>query len=728
MAEHQGIFSIAKQLGLGIGADVAPKHFRVDKYLAEKDMEFVGRDNMGRMLARQLGTGKIAEINIQGIYDEFKFPAELRNELVPVFNTPDNPIQKSPLGFERFALKATGNEKGRVNFLKKRFNGVVVHPEQGLVVNDDGVWYAIDPQGLGDGTAWEKTQELTKDMLDLGDVGISLVSNAAALAITAALVPETGGASLTGTLALGGVLSGAARTSLGRYFGTYEASPEEQVFDIGVETILNMGSQFIAPGMKAGAVGFASAINRFNKTASKATQSLWKGMVTRLSANGNSRAVETLYEEPRAVLNVIKEFSSGANQVDDIIGGVQKEKARVLQRIFEDGVEELPKRFGKMLQGIMDNPKAKAIKFNVYEAIAGFGEEMEKAGFGRVVRVAKDGTILRDIEANLVDEAGKPIVKAVTNLPKGGTFKFQPFSEFEKNAQGVTTPLDSQGLAAIESTLKVLNKAVRGAPQTSGKQAAAMIQRMERQINADAKALFEGKTPASARAIISKTSSSIKEVLRKKFDEVGLRNEYKNMLDLYGQFGDAVRIAREALDDSSGARMRGAVNDLFRKSGQVKQIIKKGGSETQKSLGDSLVDLLGPKGEAMMKRARQLESAEVFAPIWPKITTSNIGAGGIVGGAAFGGFINPVTAGAIAAQASPRGTALQAQAAKNLGVGARSVLNTTVAMGEWLKGLTPKQIRALIKDENLIANVIRQTLQAGDVAEDISGQLTGANE
>lgn len=203
--------------------------------------------------------------------------------------SPDAPLNKSPLRFEdRFNL-ALGNKAGNVKKLQTMFEDVQDDGEGNLVVKKDGLWHRVDGNTFGDADAWSATKGIMKG-LGAGVAALSdftgttggrklaksivkgdavaeetlgeLAENApmgAAIGTAVAAGALTGGLGLAGFAAAGANAAGAAsaagiletaRTSLGRLEGTYEATPEQQLKDIGFEMLLNFGGTFIPGAVK----------------------------------------------------------------------------------------------------------------------------------------------------------------------------------------------------------------------------------------------------------------------------------------------------------------------------------------------------------------------------------------------------------------------------------------------------------------------------------------------
>jgi hypothetical protein len=223
-------------------------------------------------------------------------------------------IQKSPLSFGDRTALAVGNDRGRLNYLKKRYEDARLDKD-GFKVKKDGLWYAADPEGRGEGSAWDKTKELVTDIT--ADIIPELTHTAAgALAGLITIGKASTGVGIPASIAGAGLLqataqagSSAVMSSLGRYYGTYQAEPLEQMLDITKEAALAgvMGHVF-----KPGAKNIGQEISKSMKKSIKDPNWIqrWRG----------NRAAE-LNGITDDGLNIIKQRG---NQVADKVANLDK--------------------------------------------------------------------------------------------------------------------------------------------------------------------------------------------------------------------------------------------------------------------------------------------------------------------------------------------------------------------------------------------------------------------
>lgn len=233
----------------------------IGKVLAQQDLEFAGMDEAGNYLVTDL-EGRTGKFNVDKF---FKSKNIDRSKIDFSMNTPDEPVDTSPVEVLDRAKLSLGNKAGSIDYLKQKFDAVKYNPEGELVVKKAGVWHRVDPESMGS-NPWEMTKELVADLADVsptvGLVGASLAAGAA-----------TGGSSLFAQAVAQGATGGAVegiRTSLGRAVGTYKATAEEQIADIGLEMLMNFGGQYAAAGISTAGKSGVGMLRKAAQNLSKA--------------------------------------------------------------------------------------------------------------------------------------------------------------------------------------------------------------------------------------------------------------------------------------------------------------------------------------------------------------------------------------------------------------------------------------------------------------------------
>lgn len=167
-------------------------------------------------------------------------------------NTPETAQNKSPLSAADRLKLSLGNEKGNIQYLKQRYQDAqVVYDDHGkptkeIAIKDGSTWYRVNPKNGDIQDPWERTKEYLKD-------AASYAPEALGVGVAAATDVMTGGASIPESAAIAGGTTAAVRTSLGRIVGTYDATPAEQAYDIGFESLLNAAGAKIIAGVKPSA-------------------------------------------------------------------------------------------------------------------------------------------------------------------------------------------------------------------------------------------------------------------------------------------------------------------------------------------------------------------------------------------------------------------------------------------------------------------------------------------
>lgn len=180
---------------------------------------------------------------------------KLTGEKIPLplsGNSPETAMNKSPLSATDRMNLSFGNVPGNINYLKKRYQDAKqVTDDKGkltpdLAVLDGGTWYRVNPVNGDIQDPWERTKEYMKDAATYAPE---------ALGVGVALGTDfvSGGASTPATAAIAGATAAGVRTSLGRIIGTYDATPAEQAWDVGFESLLNAGGSKILAGVKPSA-------------------------------------------------------------------------------------------------------------------------------------------------------------------------------------------------------------------------------------------------------------------------------------------------------------------------------------------------------------------------------------------------------------------------------------------------------------------------------------------
>lgn len=232
--------------------------------------------------------------------------------------SPETAMNQSVVdGLTRFQM-SFGNKQGNIQKLREQFEDVQEiknkegKPTGELAVRRGPHWYRVDPSNGDIADPWEKTKEYMRDVADLGPVGVGVGVAAAPLLAGAATV---GGAAATAAAA--GAATGAINTSLGRIYGTYSATPEEQLEDIAYETGISAltGGVFKA-GAKPTATAVAGMLEKGKAGMSKmseATKGAFRSMFGKFTSIGE-RNFNTLVDNTDDVVKTMRTFDSMAEK------------------------------------------------------------------------------------------------------------------------------------------------------------------------------------------------------------------------------------------------------------------------------------------------------------------------------------------------------------------------------------------------------------------------------
>jgi hypothetical protein len=349
----------------------------IGKLLEKQDLEFAGTDEAGNYLVTDL-EGRTGKFNV----DRFLKAKNIdRNKIDISFNTPDMPMDSSPVELTDRLKLSVGNKAGSLEYLKQKFDNVKYNPEGELVVKKAGVWHRVDPESMGS-NPWEMTKEIVGDLADvaptIGLVGASIGAGVATGGVATGF--QAAGATLSGTAALAlnaggqaaaGGITESIRTSLGRAVGTYKATPEEQMSDIGMEMLLNFGGQYVGAGVAAVGKRGVGMLSKAAKNLSKANPE-GQGIIASVVGPvvGGADNVDRLLKNPEVVTKHLDEaITAGKSeaeavqhlvqgQVDDLVK-IADQAPRALSKVWDDGVTTLKETATETFEaGVQDIKKS----------------------------------------------------------------------------------------------------------------------------------------------------------------------------------------------------------------------------------------------------------------------------------------------------------------------------------------------------------------------------------
>lgn len=610
------------------------------------------------------------------------------------FNTPENPVEVSPLTLgERFATRGVGNTKGSINYLKGKYDDVKYDADSGkMVVNNKGVWQSVDPSGLGGGSAWDKTKELAKEVADNSDMllsGYAMAKGAAGGAIAGA--PLGPGGAIAGGILGAGAASGAAagiRTTFGRALGTYDATPEEQLQDVALETVIGMGGQAVGPGVKMGLDKLVKTGTVLKGMASRGTQDVISEVYGGMTGVGQP-AMRALMKDPGKMVGQMKDLVAKAGPGADyntIRGEAIKQGMADITAIAEKAHGQLPNRYGKLLNEIFDEAGEKGFKADMTSIADDSMKSIEAAGLG----------------------------KFVSKTPKGPK-EFVPFTSESAASHIAETGGDAISMTPemIKTVKPIIDDIVAMGKQGTleGRNGAKAITAFQKNLNRLKDTAFRSNSDPTLERMTMAAVNGFEDGVSKAFDNVGLGAKYAQKAQLYGQYSNASNMARKIVRDASGGK-------------EAEKVLKTVLSEADRNLVPKgqvglIIDLAGGDAAKTFEKLQLRDAASKFSSFRPRwglagsgtagataaLTGQTVLQKGLAGTASSIGILPAAGIAAGATQLSPRFVAGQSAVAQ------KALPYAGKAM-DFVKSLGPKQLAQLLKDDKAFGALIGQSAKA----------------
>jgi len=596
-------------------------------------------------------------------------------------SSPASAINKSPLSLVDRMKMSIGDEKGKLNFLKEKYSEVQPMRSGSLAVKDkDGMWYQVDPDGAGQGDAWDRTKEIAKDIL--GDYAGTIGTTAAVIGATAA-APATGGASLVaaGAAGLGAALT---RTSLGRLIGTYDATPEEQLKDVALETVLNVGGQAFALGIKPTA---------------QVVGSMFK------------KGAQTLKGLPEESINILAKAQGNISGVgEDVAQTWIRNSDEVGQALLENGKGAVSSEAvtQNLLQKNIANTKAIA-----NETRAGLSK-WYATNMDEVIKEA-GGKFNPSVSSSVKESLSEYAEKGFGEMLPNGTFKLKPLKELlsmQQASGNVSVISDPKGYRLLKDFVNDVNRYAAQADQV-GKDGVRQFIAFEQQLGQKIRELsldaaesggkeiidlFKNVKASIQNKIMDNTSKSLASAGVKK-DVVGM---FGNIQKQYSTLKDALNPILDAHTSAIRKGSSDAYANLYNNLFKVSSLSPKG-SLAKGSL-DTALFALGEFSPNIAKNVQQIAVNKAAAASLP------LTRGGFLGQSSVGLLTTPLT--------SPR---LNFQSAKLAGSALKGL--------EWMKSLDPNMKTQLFQDpkalSQFMSTVVNTPMVQDSVKNDLMGQVLG---
>lgn len=609
--------------------------------------------------------------------------------------SPDSPLNTSPLDIlDRFKLSA-GNKVGKLQYLKAKYQDATMDKAGRFLVQKDDSWYRVDPDGLGSGDAWEMSKELGKDIADRVFTGVQGVAMAgrsgpataaiaalanagasdgidmllesmpeddvgikkalAAMGITAATPMIVQGIRqikanpmALKNLGKGGLAFGATeavRTSLGRAFGTYEATPGEQLQDIGFETLLGMGGQIIGLGTKPSYAMLKEAAAKVSDTMGTAGKDVLSSLMS-VSLKEPKWAMRRALDSP-GTLDRAKEAvraiprGSDPSEALDFIQGKQND---ILRTFAKDASEGLQKEYRSNLNELLQ-ATPETFSADVGKIASNAQVELANAGYGKIVPISGGKSQFKMLdETEIANMIGAP----ADQLPK------------------IIGPKTQQ---ALQEVTGILNRYAK-LGTLSGKQGAQKTIELKRAIRESFDDIIGPDTPASIKQVVLGVKNNLDEGIGQTFADHGVADPFVKMNNAFAEKRDAVTMLTSAVNSRNPQEVDNVVKRLASKSGQYKSL---------KDEAKALASIAGPNGQAAMQTILDWEASKSFLSFAPKsLEGSSVG---LVGRGL----------GLVTQQSNPRMVAQEIRAAR---YGAKGL--------DFIKGLGPKQLDAFLANDQAV--------------------------
>lgn len=553
--------------------------------------------------------------------EEFVDPAQLGLQVLEDYangSAPEFAINQSPLDLtDRFKM-ALGNKAGNLKFLKQKYEDVRLEGDN-FKVKKDGAWYNVDPTGLGTSDPWEITKaiasavlphgmgnlipvdpkvkaELAGDVIDMVPMGAQIAAGVLGAAGGGLVGGPVGGAAGAGLAS--GALE-AARTSLGRLADTYEATPEEQLADIGWEALLGVGGETVALAAKPTMKGLMKAMEWVNGNASNTA----KELISHTTAGLNGQPVQSIrraLDAPKEVMGELREgmakLSPGqspleasaplARKQNMILKGMARDSHDALQGRYRENLGELlkttPDNFSVDIKSIMDQSKMDLVE-------SGIGKLDDKGNL----------EILNDMElAKIFQVPEKQIPKMLPGDAADATRQMARVINLYSNIGTLSGKSGAKKAIELRKSLReAFDQVAEGSPVTD-----ALKQKM------------------------GQVTNPMFEKIGQSFADHGVGKQFEQMNTQFAKYADQVKLLRKV----AGSKNPNEV-DAF-----VKKLVSKSGSF--QSLKDEVQTLAELIGEDRVQKLLNIESAKAFLGYAAKTsTTQKIGPA--LGGAALGTLI-----------------------------------------------------------------------------------------
>lgn len=679
--------------------------FDLNQFLADQELKLqdVGEDGSIKV---QLPDGSVGDLNTKSIEEDFGIKLA---DMEMIYNTKESPLEKSPVSpSDRFKLDI-GNTKGGLQFLKKKFEEAEISEEHGLVVKSKGVWQKVDPEWWGNGDVFEMSKEILGDTAELGQEAIDVISSGVGAMIGSiiggvgggALAAPTGpgvvagvGAGMTagatvGSVA-GGTLGARLRHSMGRAYGTYDASPEEQMNDEFWEGLMGLGGEAVGVGAKVAGPQIVKAMKSISEGANNRVREAVKSGIRFFNETTDDN-IDLFLDAPDRVMGKIDTLKKMAEEkgvtptTANLKELVKKSYIGQTEALLDKFPKKLSAKFGATRGRMLADPSIQKFDLDVAQPAVQTLGEMQNSGLVKYVDgkfVAQDATqLLKELEGT--ELISKPRAKELNVL---------------KDAVGLLNNAVKQGrLQGKEGAQNALQiRSVLGDLQATLGQYGSR--------NASA---FAGSLEAPLRAM----RNSLNEGFQSKNLSANVRESFEESNKLWRENASKKNIVQALNYQIKNNRNMGDV-------AKIESFVNKmsGNQLSFAEFADDLSKTIGD--EPLTKNFAELRAAVDFLPMVPTFK-------GISGGIAAGGILG-ATGTSLGTAAAIGGGVLAATGPRQLGTVGKYTLQTSKAAKELAQatgGKAAKGFRAFKSYMATLDPVQRKKLMSDERAV---GQMFGA--
>lgn len=676
--------------------------FNASQFLQSQGLKLVGANDDGSLQV-QGQDGKV------GKFEPAKFlaaqgvnPAEIAIKA----NDPSTALPDSPVSTVDRVKLAFGNTKGSVDYLSKKFEGVQVDKNSGIVVQDKGVWKQVDPS-LFKGDGWTLSEALKDTVEGVAGIGAQVAGQIAG-ATAGAAAGFAGGAAagaaagpvgsfatgvyggIAGGIAgagAGGALGEEVRTRLGRYVGTYKATDQEHMNDLAIEGLTSMVGEGLGVGMRPAWGWFKDAMGKLGKSASEGVKDLAANTWGKLSSVGPESMRTFIDNSAEVSANMVKYKAAGATTPEALIQLAGEAKMKAGKDLLEGATDALPQKYGELLGNLFKDAKAKDMRVNLGDVVSNAKQSIVDSGFGVL---DKTGKLLplspKDLAARLA--GGKDIS---------------------------TAAVDPKIFGQVRGLVDQLNAFSR-VGELRGDAAAKALTSLNKTLNRAATQAGAGGADAELARALQQAVVGFKNGVGAQFEKAGLKEQYSGLAKLYGEYGDAVANARAIL-------ARGGEEAFANKL-----VSAAGKNLTAKGEASKLVELLGQKGQSLYKDIVVNHVTQKMAPVAPNLgffqSLAHTGAiGGVLTNHPGVAAVSALTA----TQTSPRLIAAEVNMArKAIGMSSKAgqaLQDYGDIMLSAMKRMTPEMAQEALKNPAIYGTGFSQLMNAMKGEQGMQSQL-----